>query len=297
MFVSRTVVAMVAALGALLAVAPNAGAQPASAAPTICVEAAETPNEVLLFGGSGNPEGHFVENLLDGSVVPPNSNITRVRINADFWPAFGGITGLSYDDSRALSIPEAADAIRAAIATCRPVLLVDYSQSGSTVSLTLQKLAIEGDDLSRVRAMHISNPKTVVSGLEARVPWFRLPGITATGPAPETPGVDVCRKNDPICNAPCTFDAVNLGNLIAGYLREHPDYYGPIDPSQVTVYEQNGRLYITIDDGTVPLIEQLQEWGIDIPVLNAWIKERISTPEVHGPRGTCPSLLGMLGGN
>lgn len=256
---------------------------------------AEEPVEVLLVGGSGNDEAKDVEHFINGSLIPAGANVTRVHILADLWPAFGGPDGATLDESRATSIPIVDEAIRTAVATGRRVLVIPYSQAGSTVSLTFQRLQINGADLSKVTVAYISSSRTIGTGFEARFPWLRLPvGITSTGAAWNVVnGVDFCVDGDPICNMPCRLDLVNLLNALIGYFRLHPDYY-QIDLTGASIYSQDGIVYVTIRSNTVPLIDQLHEWGINNSLLDAWIKDRVEMAPQHGPRGTCPAALSPL---
>lgn len=234
------------------------------------------------IGGSGNPFAINMEFLINGMTVRPGDEVRRIWTPEEFWPAFGGLTAKSYDASRAEGIPLVKAAILEALATGKPVRLASYSQSGSVASGALEELAAEGVSLHNLTVAYASNPRTAVTGLEARLAGFGVPGITAEGPvANVAPGASWCWRYDPVCNAPVYFGLVDLANAYTGYMRYHGRYFQV--PTEGRTYEHNGIVYTTFDDGGIPLVDTLHDLGVNFGPLDRWIAQNVTNTVDFGP--------------
>jgi hypothetical protein len=246
------------------------------------VSASTAPTIDLKVGGSGNPTADNMEFLINGTLVHPGDEIRPVWTPEDFWPAFGGWKAMTYDASRAEDVRLIKAAIREALATGRPVDLSGYSQSGSAVSCALEELHREGVSLEGLRVNIAANPRAQVTGLEARLAGFGVPGITALGSAANlAPGTSWCWRYDLICNAPKTLGMVDVANGVAGYLRLHGRYFQVTAPSRS--YESHGIVYTTFDDGHIPLIDALHDAGVTFAPLDNWITQSVTNAKDFGP--------------
>lgn len=246
---------------------------------------------ILLFGGTGNPAAEGMERQLDGQPVDGAAEIKRVLTPQQFAPIYGE---RSYDDSRNEGVVEAKTAILEAQAEGGPVVVTDYSQSASVTSQAFDELARENVPLDNVRVVHVANPRTPVTGLEARLAGVAIPGVTALGSAPDVvDGYSICWVQDPIGNAPEAgrlLDPLVALNAWLGYNSYHSRYADVDLAATSRSYERDGMTYITLDDGKTPIIEEMHRSGIYLPEnLENGIRDHVSGSDHHGPGPVAPA--------
>ncbi|HEY7053218.1 MAG TPA: PE-PPE domain-containing protein, partial [Mycobacterium sp.] len=201
----------------------------------------------LIMGGTGNPDPSqqppYMQNVqtyyidqfssctFAASCVPVSTHTPE-----QFWPVYGGLTGLRFDQSVAQGVVDLDTALRAQLTEADPpskVVIFGYSQSGTIVTNELRNLAANpatAPPAGQLENVVIGDPNRPHGGILSMLPGFRIPilGVTFNGPMPTDTGyklVDISFKYDAISDFPqFPIDLLAVANALAGYVYIHGTY-------------------------------------------------------------------------
>ncbi|MFS0897666.1 PE-PPE domain-containing protein [Mycolicibacterium litorale] len=206
----------------------------------------------LIMGNSGRPwpEKAYVDNVVR-RYIEPNSICGALACEArnvygpeEFWPVYGGLTALTFNQSTRQGLDHLDDALQQQLhaAPDDNVVIFGYSQSGRITNLMLRRLtdpdhAAENDtivpDADQLQIVLVGNWSRPNGGIGSRFNGISIPllGITFDGPTPTDTGyqmTDISYEYDIISDAPLyPLNLLATANAALGFFYAHLTYADP----------------------------------------------------------------------
>lgn len=206
----------------------------------------------LIMGNSGRPwpEKAYVDNAMR-RYIEPNSICGAVACEArnvygpeEFWPVYGGLTALTFDQSTDEGLAHLDAALQQQLhdAPGDRVVIFGYSQSGRITNLMLRRLAdpdyAAGSDTivpgaDQLEIVMVGNWSRPNGGIGSRFNGITVPllGITFDGPTPTDTGyemTDISYEYDIISDAPLyPANLLATANAVLGFFYAHLTYADP----------------------------------------------------------------------
>ena len=206
----------------------------------------------LVMGGTGRPlpEDTYVANVMQ-RYVEPNSICGTVTCETrkvygpeDFWPVYGGLTALTFNQSTYEGVGYLDAALQQQLQSEpeEKVVIFGYSQSGRIGSLELRKLADPDYTVGNQRILPGADQLEVVlvgnwnrpnGGIGSRLIGITIPilDVSFDGPTPTDTGyqmTDIGYEYDLISDAPLyPINLLATANALAGFWYIHGTYPDP----------------------------------------------------------------------
>jgi hypothetical protein len=206
----------------------------------------------LIMGNSGRPwpEKPYVDNAMR-RYIESNSICGAVTCEArnvygpeEFWPVYGGLTALTFNQSTAEGLDHLDAALQQQLraAPDENVVIFGYSQSGRITNLMLRRLAdpdyAAGDDnivpaADQLQIVLVGNWSRPNGGIGSRFNGITVPilDITFDGPTPTDTGyqmTDISYEYDIISDAPLyPANLLATANAALGFFYAHLTYADP----------------------------------------------------------------------